>query len=100
MRAGILLCLTLFLAACSPNIIREPIEVVRTEYKPVAVPAALLEAELCPTEKVLEGPPRATYGEAVAAWKACLEAVRRANAKLAEISNLTVESDHGKEEGT
>lgn len=56
------------------------------------VPKALTEPELCPTEKVLEGPPRATYGEAVAAWKACLEAVRRGNAKLESIQSLMIDN--------
>ena len=91
MRAGPLLCLTAcsLLTGCfKPQTIRVPVEVVRTETQFVPVPTALTEPERCPTEATLEGPPRATYGEAVSAWKACLEAMRRANARLNAVRGL------------
>lgn len=88
MRAGPLLCLMVFLMGCQPQMVRVPVEVVRTETAYLPIPSALTELESCPTEAVLQGPPRATYGEAVAAWKACLEAVRRANGRLRAIRAL------------
>lgn len=89
MRAGILLCLTVCLTGClNPQVVRVPVEVVRIETQYLPVPSALTEPEACPTETTLLGPPRATYGEAVAAWKACLEAVRRANGRLRAIRSL------------
>lgn len=89
MRVSTLLCLMLCLTGCmKPQVIREPYEVVRTETQFVPVPSALTEPEVCPTEAALKGPPRATYGVAVAAWQSCLEAMRRANARLRAIRGL------------